>query len=119
MTNVHLDGPGRQGRGLDGGALGHMASGASLAGAWCDWYIVRIVVRPDAQGQGIGGRLTKLTLDKADSAGGCYFEMAGERTRALYEKRGLRVRHELTPLKGGTRIWTMWRHPHPCTAETV
>ena len=82
--------------------------------------MVQIVVRPDAQGQGIGGRLTKLTLDKADSAGGgCYFETAGEKTRALYGKRGFRVRDDPTPLKGGTKIWTMWRHPHPYAAETV
>ena len=82
------------------------------------WYMVQIGVRPDVQGQGIGGRLTQLTLDNADAAGvGCYFETAGEKTRALYEKRGFRVRDELTPIDGGPTIWTMWRDPQSGKSE--
>lgn len=76
------------------------------------WYLIAIAVEPEYQGQGIGARLTQETLDRADAAGvGCYFETAGERTKALYLKRGFRVLDELTPMAGGPKIWTMWRDP--------
>jgi GNAT superfamily N-acetyltransferase len=77
------------------------------------WYMIAIGVEPEYQGQGIGTRLTQETLDRADADGvGCYFETAGERTKAIYLKRGFRVLKELKPMPGGPTVWTMWREPH-------
>jgi GNAT superfamily N-acetyltransferase len=76
------------------------------------WYMIAIGVEPEYQGQGIGTRLTQETLDRADAAGvGCYFETAGERTKAIYLKRGFSVLEEIEPMPGGPMVWTMWREP--------
>jgi GNAT superfamily N-acetyltransferase len=76
------------------------------------WYMVAIGVEPLYQRQGIGTRLTQETLDRADATGvGCYFETAGDRTKAIYLKRGFSVLKEIEPMPGGPTVWTMWRDP--------
>lgn len=76
------------------------------------WYLWVLGVDPDAQGQGIGGRLITPVLARADaSATACYLETETEPNVAFYERRGFEVQHAgLVP--GETiRLWTMLRKP--------
>jgi GNAT superfamily N-acetyltransferase len=53
------------------------------------YYFANIGVAPEAQGQGLGSRLMRPTLDRCDEEGlPAYLEASSERNAALYERLG-------------------------------
>jgi ribosomal protein S18 acetylase RimI-like enzyme len=74
------------------------------------WYLWALAVEPGCQGQGIGSRLLRPVLARADKEGlSCYLETHAERNVAFYQKWGFRVvNDDLMPGQGG-RMWTMLR----------
>jgi GNAT superfamily N-acetyltransferase len=75
------------------------------------WYLMLLGVDPPMQGRGVGGRLIRPVLERADRDGlGCYLETAKERNVTFYRKHGFDVVVD-TRLPGGPRIWTMRRQP--------
>ena len=76
------------------------------------WYLWVLGVDPDAQGQGIGGRLLKPVLARADESGtACYLETETESNVGFYERRGFDVVHEGVVPGETIRLWTMLRKP--------
>lgn len=72
------------------------------------WYLWALAVRPECQGQGLGGRLLVPQLEAAASAGlPCYLETQTERNVAFYARRGFQVVRS-AQVKG-VRIWFMLR----------
>lgn len=60
-------------------------------------YFAHIGVAPAAQGQGLGSRLMRPTLDRCDREGlPAYLEASSERNAALYERLGFRVLREVS-----------------------
>ena len=75
------------------------------------WYLQFVAVDPDDQGQGLGSRLLRSVLDRADADGTpAYLEATSERNRALYERHGFRVIDEIH-LPDGPTVHPMWRQP--------
>lgn len=59
-------------------------------------YFAHIGVAPAAQGQGLGSRLMRPTLDRCDRDGlPAYLEASSERSAALYERLGFRLLREV------------------------
>jgi len=59
-------------------------------------YFAHIGVAPAAQGQGLGSRLMRPTLDRCDREGlPAYLEASSERNAALYERLGFRLLSEV------------------------
>ncbi|HXE43982.1 MAG TPA: GNAT family N-acetyltransferase [Conexibacter sp.] len=59
-------------------------------------YFAHIGVAPAAQGQGLGSRLMRPTLDRCDREGiPAYLEASSERNATLYERLGFRLIREL------------------------
>lgn len=78
------------------------------------WYLNILGVEPEFQGRGIGKRMAREVLERADAAGvGCYLETYGEGTKALYLKRGFHVFKEVRPFADGPTAYLMWRDPQP------
>jgi GNAT superfamily N-acetyltransferase len=76
-------------------------------------YLAFLAVRPDRQGQGIGGALLDRHHDRLDAAGlPAYLEANDPRNRDLYLRHGYQVRSVLQ-LPDGPPLWTMWRSPMP------
>lgn len=62
-------------------------------------YFAHIGVAPAAQGQGLGSRMMRPTLDRCDREGlPAYLEASSERSAALYERLGFRLLREV-------RVW--------------
>ncbi len=78
------------------------------------YYVYAIGVRPEFQGQGLGGRLMQPILGLADAEGvPVYLESANERNLSFYLRLGFRiVRETRVPLRG-PRLWLMLREPQP------
>ncbi len=77
------------------------------------YYIAYVGVAPEAQGQGLGTRLLRPTLDRCDDDGlPAYLEATSERSRTLYERLGFYVEGELR-LGGSPPLWLMRRSPRP------
>ena len=75
------------------------------------YYIAYVGVAPEAQGQGLGTRLLRPTLDRCEAEGlPAYLEATSERNRALYERVGFRVHGELR-LGSSPPLWLMRRPP--------
>lgn len=75
------------------------------------YYIAYVGVAPEAQGQGLGTRLLRPTLDRCDKEGlPTYLEATSERNRALYERLGFQVQGELR-LGSSPPLWLMRRPP--------
>jgi ribosomal protein S18 acetylase RimI-like enzyme len=76
------------------------------------WNLAWVGVSPDLQGRGVGSALANeiVRLIDARPAPG-WFVTFGPRTRALYERRGFVVEHEVRPFEEGPVGWTMRRDP--------
>ncbi|HEY2283415.1 MAG TPA: GNAT family N-acetyltransferase [Solirubrobacteraceae bacterium] len=87
-----------------------------LRGAHC--YFANIGVAPDAQGQGLGSRLMRPTLDRCDEEGlPAYLEASSQRNAALYERLGFRCT-EVLRFAGSPPLRLMMRPPQPWPQAT-
>ena len=76
------------------------------------WYLWALGVDPNCQGQGIGRRLIRPVLTRADRDGvPCYLETQTERNVAFYRKRGFAVVSDGVVPDQQVRIWAMLRKP--------
>ena len=76
------------------------------------WYLSAIGVKPDRQGQGLGGALMLPILARADArALPCYLETHRESNVRLYEKHGFTVVCRAEVPEHSLPIWAMLREP--------
>jgi GNAT superfamily N-acetyltransferase len=76
-------------------------------------YIATVGVGPASQGQGLGGKLLKPTLDRCDAEQlPAYIEATSERNAALYERLGFASTGEMR-LRGSPPLRLMLRPPAP------
>ena len=74
------------------------------------WYLWVLGVEPERQGQGIGGRLLRAGLERADVSGlPCYLETMNPGNVPLYQKFGFRIAHEGEIPGNGVHMWSMIR----------
>lgn len=74
------------------------------------WYLWVLGVRPERQGQGLGGQLIAPALALADRDGlTCYLETESERNVAFYRRHGFEVAREGEVPGYGLRLWMMAR----------
>lgn len=106
---------------MEGGAFGTHIPRAARLGAAMEWrhirerhyYVRDIGVHPDTQGQGLGSKLMRPTLDRCDQEGlPAYLEASSERSAALYERLGFRLTSELR-IAGSPPLRLMLRRPQP------
>ncbi len=77
------------------------------------YYFANIGVAPEAQGQGLGSRLMRPTLDRCDEEGlPAYLEASSERNTALYERLGFKCT-EVLRFAGSPPLRLMMRPPQP------
>jgi ribosomal protein S18 acetylase RimI-like enzyme len=75
------------------------------------YYFANIGVAPEAQGQGLGSRLMRPTLDRCDQEGlPAYLEASSERNAALYERLGFQCT-EVLRFAGSPPLRLMMRPP--------
>lgn len=75
-------------------------------------YLWFLGVTPRLQGLGIGSRLLRAGLNRADQAGlPAYLETGTTRNVALYRRHGFEVIQEAPPGRGAPTMWHMWREP--------
>jgi GNAT superfamily N-acetyltransferase len=75
------------------------------------YHLQFLGVRPERQGEGLGGTLMTPILRRCDQDGiPAYLEATSDRNRALYERHGFRARGAI-PLPDGPALWRMWRDP--------
>lgn len=75
-------------------------------------YLWFLGVTPPLQGMGIGSRLLRAGLNRADEADlPAYLETGTTRNVALYLRHGFEVIHEAPVGRGGPVMWHMWREP--------
>ena len=72
------------------------------------WYLVVLGVSAKRQGQGIGSRLVRKGLERAERTG-CYLETMLEDNVRLYEKHGFETIRYEELLPNGPPFWFMWR----------
>jgi predicted N-acetyltransferase YhbS len=76
------------------------------------WYLYFLGVVPARQGQGVGGRLLREVLPRADAQHvACYLETSAERNVGYYQKYGFKVMSEAVLPNNGPRLWFMRREP--------
>jgi GNAT superfamily N-acetyltransferase len=76
------------------------------------WYLFILTVAPACQGQGLGGRLIRPILDRADAAGlPCYLETVNPASVPFYQKHGFAVVHHAHLPDGSTPFWGLRRDP--------
>ncbi len=76
------------------------------------WYLAVIGVEPARQGEGIGGKLLDVVLDRLDSTRvPAYLETSTEANVAWYRHHGFELQQEVRPAPEGPPVWTMWREP--------
>ncbi len=74
------------------------------------WYLWAIGVNPASQGKGVGSRLMRFVLMRADADGtACYLETGTERNIRFYEKHGFKVVGGGRVPKLGAQVWAMVR----------
>lgn len=74
------------------------------------WYLDVLAVHRDHQGAGLGVRVLRSGLDRADAEGvGCHLETARPENVAWYQRLGFAVTGEIDI--DGLRLWGMWRPP--------
>jgi GNAT superfamily N-acetyltransferase len=79
------------------------------------WYLAVIGVEPARQGEGLGGKLLDVVLDRLDGTHvPAYLETSTEGNVAWYRHHGFELQEEVRPAAGGPPIWTMWREPRGC-----
>jgi ribosomal protein S18 acetylase RimI-like enzyme len=77
------------------------------------YYFANIGVAPEAQGQGLGSRLMRPTLDRCDEEElPAYLEASSERNAALYERLGFQCT-EVLRFAGSPPLKLMMRPPQP------
>jgi ribosomal protein S18 acetylase RimI-like enzyme len=77
------------------------------------YYFANIGVAPEAQGQGLGSKLMRPTLDRCDEQGlPAYLEATSERNAALYERLGFQCT-EVLRFAGSPPLRLMLRPPRP------
>ncbi len=82
------------------------------------YYFPYIGVAPKAQGQGLGSKLMRPTLDRCDEQGlPAYLEASSERNAALYERLGFELKREVR-FAGSPPLRLMIRPPRPQPAKT-
>jgi Acetyltransferase (GNAT) family len=82
------------------------------------YYFANIGVAPEAQGQGLGSRLMRPTLDRCDEEGlPVYLEASSARNAALYERLGFRC-EEVLRFAGSPPLRLMTRPPQPWPRAT-
>jgi ribosomal protein S18 acetylase RimI-like enzyme len=73
------------------------------------WYLGVVGVRPDRQGEGLGGAVIRSLLDDPQAAGHpAYLVTATERNLAIYRRLGFEVLSE-ADIRSGPHLWGMWR----------
>ena len=73
-------------------------------------YLWLLGVRPEAQGAGVGSRLLRAGLDRADAQGlPVFLETATTRNVALYRRHGFEVLAEYRARADAPLSWAMWR----------
>ena len=106
---------------LEGSAFRTRLVRAARVGAAMEWrhvrgahyYVRDIGVLPSRQKQGLGSALLRPTLERCDREGlPAYLEASSERSAALYERLGFRVRRELR-VGASPPLWLMLRTPQP------
>ena len=76
------------------------------------WYLDVLAVHRERQGAGLGLRVLRPGLDRADDEGtGCYLETARPENVAWYERLQFAVTSEIDV--DGLHLWGMWRPPSP------
>lgn len=77
------------------------------------WYLLAVGVEPSMQGQGIGTRLLKPILERADEAGErCFLETASKQNVAWYRGLGFEISESEIPfIPNGPPNWTLLREP--------
>jgi ribosomal protein S18 acetylase RimI-like enzyme len=74
------------------------------------WYLWALAVRPENQGQGLGGQLLRPILEQADAGEmPVYLETQTEQNVRFYTRRGFDVIH-FAEIEG-LRLWFMVREP--------
>jgi ribosomal protein S18 acetylase RimI-like enzyme len=82
------------------------------------YYFANIGVAPEAQGQGLGSRLMRPTLERCDEEGlPAYLEASSERNAALYERLGFQCT-EILLFAGSPPLRLMTRPAQPSPRET-
>lgn len=75
-------------------------------------YLWLLGVRPEAQGAGVGSRLLRAGLDRADAQDlPVFLETATTRNVALYRRHGFEVLAEYRAREDAPLSWAMWREP--------
>ena len=83
------------------------------------WYLPFIGVRPEAQGQGLGGYLLQHGLRRADAEGlPVYLEATSARSVRLYRRHGFEVRGVVDE-PNYPRIFPMWRNPANTSGDRI
>lgn len=74
------------------------------------WYLWALAVRPECQGQGLGGKLLAPVMERMDREGvASYLETQTEQNVAFYQRRGFEVIDSAEIL--GINLWFMMREP--------
>ena len=74
------------------------------------WYILVLGVHPDHQGQGLGGKLLRPVLQRADDERlAAYLESSNPKNLDFYRKYGFEVMEEIVPVAGCPPIWGLLR----------
>jgi GNAT superfamily N-acetyltransferase len=82
------------------------------------YYFANIGVAPAAQGQGLGSRLMRPTLDRCDKESlPAYLEASSERNAVLYERLGFQCT-EVLRFAGSPPLRLMMRPPQPWPSAT-
>ncbi|MCL4540292.1 MAG: GNAT family N-acetyltransferase, partial [Bacteroidetes bacterium] len=76
------------------------------------WYIQVLGVHPNHQGKGLGGKLLRPVLQKADEAGvAVYLESSNPKNLDFYRKHGFKVTEEIIPVDGCPVVRRLLRKP--------
>jgi len=77
------------------------------------WYLNILGTAREHQGKGVGSALIAPVLATCDEDGvPAYLESSKESNIAFYNRHGFDVIEELH-VKGGPKLWPMWREPRP------
>jgi ribosomal protein S18 acetylase RimI-like enzyme len=83
------------------------------------YYLSLLGTDPQHVGHGHGLRLLADNLAAVDVEGApCYLEASNPANVPLYERFGFAVRDQFEPFVDGPVVTTMWREPHPSTADS-
>ncbi len=76
------------------------------------WYLATLGTDPPVQGHGVGSSLLGAMIERIDEQGvPAYLECSKEKNVPFYSRFGFKVSKELNAVRGGPRIWLMWREP--------